>query len=426
MRIIPALAGNTVSNATRPPVVRDHPRACGEHSLMSVRRLLSQGSSPRLRGTRRRGPVDAFNRGIIPALAGNTLPSGGHLRRERDHPRACGEHRGRAHGAGHGGGSSPRLRGTLISVPFSVVCLGIIPALAGNTDGSAWCSRRTWDHPRACGEHELAVCTFNTLQGSSPRLRGTPPFVNRTFVWIGIIPALAGNTPLPASTRMALWDHPRACGEHTADGGTLVAQVGSSPRLRGTLSDQQQISGVGGIIPALAGNTLPLGSGSGVTGDHPRACGEHVGLNPLAPGRLGSSPRLRGTPFQCAYDCTSGGIIPALAGNTSCFFATLLVPWDHPRACGEHRIVEQTRDADGGSSPRLRGTHPQSRHAAPRRGIIPALAGNTWRGTSSCSGHGDHPRACGEHSNAFINPACVMGSSPRLRGTPVPHEQRLK
>ena len=55
-------------------------------------------------------------------------------------------------------GSSPRMRGTLSDVGGEVVQLGIIPAHAGNTMSPDIIRRTRWDHPRACGEHSASSC----------------------------------------------------------------------------------------------------------------------------------------------------------------------------------------------------------------------------------------------------------------------------
>ena len=54
-------------------------------------------------------------------------------------------------------GSSPRMRGSLMS--FFTVSLsgGIIPAHAGLTDDENQSDRRVWDHPRACGAHSQSL-----------------------------------------------------------------------------------------------------------------------------------------------------------------------------------------------------------------------------------------------------------------------------
>ena len=236
--------------------------------------------------------------------------------------------------------------------------------------------------------------------GSSPRLRGTPLTWCCAAVVMGIIPALAGNTTVIAQGRLA--------------------QRGSSPRLRGTLEYGGVIVIVHGIIPALAGNTVASTDSIGVVWDHPRACGEHVRLVPSPAVFLGSSPRLRGTPRMCVAKSSGRGIIPALAGNTERAHHRSRVLWDHPRACGEHPFLSVSVAHDTGSSPRLRGTRDGSAGRYSHRGIIPALAGNTCRLCRFCGGTRDHPRACGEHLPTCHTPSPIVGSSPRLRGTPRP------
>ena len=72
-----------------------------------------------------------------------------------------------------GVGSSPRLRGTRVWDKHSVARPGIIPALAGNTFAAVPQMDEERDHPRACGEHRQRGQVDLLIQGSSPRLRGT-------------------------------------------------------------------------------------------------------------------------------------------------------------------------------------------------------------------------------------------------------------
>ena len=72
-RIIPALAGNTAYRKTDEGSVRDHPRSRGEYPPGCASANADGGSSPLSRGIRNpRVPV-LRRRRIIPALAGNTL-----------------------------------------------------------------------------------------------------------------------------------------------------------------------------------------------------------------------------------------------------------------------------------------------------------------------------------------------------------------
>ena len=194
--------------------------------------------------------------------------------------------------------------------------MGIIPALAGNTPSSASEPVCSWDYPRACGEHPVWPRWTRCPRGSSPRLRGTQVRHVSDQWRAGIIPALAGSTSSSRCGTASSRDHPRACGEHGHAEVWARFKRGSSPRLRGTLGGVHRFGRGRGIIPALAGNTNALPSARVIYRDHPRACGEHITPNPLANALLGSSPRLRGTLLRHLPSPSAHGIIPALAGNT--------------------------------------------------------------------------------------------------------------
>ena len=71
-RIIPADAGSTRSASPFMPGAPDHPRRCGEHSILADCRSLSPGSSPQMRGARIACQIGDSLIGIIPADAGST------------------------------------------------------------------------------------------------------------------------------------------------------------------------------------------------------------------------------------------------------------------------------------------------------------------------------------------------------------------
>ena len=70
--IIPAYAGNTTLFLASFINCKDHPRVCGEHTVVEFRGTFAEGSSPRMRGTPQIGGVIVAIQGIIPAYAGNT------------------------------------------------------------------------------------------------------------------------------------------------------------------------------------------------------------------------------------------------------------------------------------------------------------------------------------------------------------------
>ena len=94
-------------------------------------------------------------------------------------------------------------------------------------------------------------------------------------VQLGIIPAHAGLTEQVRAGAQWRRDHPRACGAHYQKTIDYVEKMGSSPRMRGSLSLEPMKHGEHGIIPAHAGLTNNRHNGMGVLRDHPRACGAH-------------------------------------------------------------------------------------------------------------------------------------------------------
>ena len=208
-------------------------------------------------------------------------------------------------------------------------------------------------------------------------MRGTHrPIASRTWP-TGIIPAYAGNTNAKQCRKTFGRDHPRVCGEHKFFKSTISSYLGSSPRMRGTRrwDDSRQASI--GIIPAYAGNTFFLTMLVELVRDHPRVCGEHLVGQAFFGLLQGSSPRMRGTLGFFENPSRQTGIIPAYAGNTGCLIAPVRRRWDHPRVCGEHPTCFSRSSKVLGSSPRMRGTHPNRTAYHVRRGIIPAYAGNT-------------------------------------------------
>ena len=64
-----------------------------------------------------------------------------------------------------------------------------------------------------CGEQLNRHENSEPISGSSPRVRGTGDISVGNSPLFGIIPACAGNSYYIVSKGMAVWDHPRVCGE---------------------------------------------------------------------------------------------------------------------------------------------------------------------------------------------------------------------
>ncbi len=381
VRIIPALAGNTLWSKSDPGFGWDHPRSRGEYLDAYTSAELVTGSSPLSRGIPGRpGRVGARLR-IIPALAGNT---------SRLSPRT-----------GRGWGSSPLSRGIPVAALEPLTIIRIIPALAGNTTVPPRSAFRRADHPRSRGEYLNLELPSWVRDGSSPLSRGILGSAVEQRSGVRIIPALAGNTPPRHSEILLRGDHPRSRGEYCSAASQARSRAGSSPLSRGIRDEHGTGRALDGIIPALAGNTW-CGSFWWVrSGDHPRSRGEYFIPALAETARWGSSPLSRGihAPQGAGHDAFR--IIPALAGNTPSATPPAVASTDHPRSRGEYPHSRTKPERNTGSSPLSRGIPAApmgtdgggsgssplsrgiplsiSRHDSRQR-IIPALAGNTPAG----------------------------------------------
>ena len=187
--------------------------------------------------------------------------------------------------------------------------------------------------------------------------------------------------------------------------------------MRGTVDAVTPKSAMSGIIPACAGNSRMFLASPRKYEDHPRVCGEQLWKYPKVNKSWGSSPRVRGTESHLLCFQHPVGIIPACAGNRAGRRHALGTCWDHPRVCGEQLIITELLMLFSGSSPRVRGTVPQTLRIGCLNGIIPACAGNSSMSSCMRDASRDHPRVCGEQWYCLMVFGLAPGSSPRVRGT---------
>ena len=194
--------------------------------------------------------------------------------------------------------------------------LGIIPAYAGSTRTTSSPSECMRDHPRIRGEHGSGTSPTSPASGSSPHTRGALPEAGFELADVGIIPAYAGSTPSPRSSKVRFWDHPRIRGEHFGVFPFRGQYLGSSPHTRGALLTAVDVDGGGRIIPAYAGSTHSRSVARPGGRDHPRIRGEHEmgAVGSIFPS--GSSPHTRGAPIAYSVYKEDDRIIPAYAGST--------------------------------------------------------------------------------------------------------------
>ena len=159
-------------------------------------------------------------------------------------------------------GSSPRVRGTLLSGQRRPQAIRFIPACAGNSIPTTFPLFTVSVHPRVCGELGPANLNLFAGVGSSPRVRGTRGRRCR-----------APAPPPPV--------HPRVCGELSPPAFNWLRIFGSSPRVRGTPAALPARRHRLRFIPACAGNSARGPERTAFVLVHPRVCGELERLNAL-------------------------------------------------------------------------------------------------------------------------------------------------
>ena len=112
--ITPAHAGNTRHPFTPLSNPWDHPRTCGEYQSIYLLKKESLGSPPHMRGIPLIVLYSYFCLGITPAHAGNTRVFPNDIFIMRDHPRTCGEYSLLGSLVCFHLGSPPHMRGILL------------------------------------------------------------------------------------------------------------------------------------------------------------------------------------------------------------------------------------------------------------------------------------------------------------------------
>ena len=233
-RITPAYAGKSLLFRTECRIGRDHPRVCGE------------------KGQRQAGKHSKI--GITPAYAGKSVILLSTMYSSGDHPRVCGEKRFQRLAKNQRRGSPPRMRGK--ATLFTLTCHGfrITPAYAGKSVDVYAKMIANEDHPRVCGEKLACSISQEGCRGSPPRVRGKVKSYLNIAGATRITPACAGKSCIRPVLKPCLG--------------------GSPPRVRGKVAVQSSVEDQFRITPACAGKRGSCHSPCGLTGDHPRVCGE--------------------------------------------------------------------------------------------------------------------------------------------------------
>ena len=178
-------------------------------------------------------------------------------------------------------GLSPRVRGSRFLRRLEAAIEGSIPAGAGEPELPRFLPVAVGVYPRGCGGATTTVTMPDGRKGLSPRVRGSLGASAAGFGRIGSIPAGAGEPVTAANTMNGMRVYPRGCGgagfwslemqddqglsprvRGSPDGaGCLRPGMGLSPRVRGSHAANAPADGIGGSIPAGAGEPPSIGPG---------------------------------------------------------------------------------------------------------------------------------------------------------------------
>ena len=171
-RITPAYAGKSGIRKDLAHRHRDHPRLCGEKDSSTPVTMPILGSPPPMRGKDTLRTCDCAAIGITPAYAGKSLFCTCIQMCSEDHPRLCGEKSMVEAILCFLSGSPPPMRGKDQPAPRQPCLFRITPAYAGKSlTGTVW-TRPPRDHPRLCGEKIMLARSYFFILGSPPPMRG--------------------------------------------------------------------------------------------------------------------------------------------------------------------------------------------------------------------------------------------------------------
>ena len=188
-------------------------------------------------------------------------------------------------------------------------------------------------------------------------MRGKVGLLLPLLTFVGITPACAGKSNWSHRFYSGSRDHPRVCGEKL---GVVTEYL---PKIR--------------ITPACAGKSAYLVRYACPYEDHPRVCGEKLISNTGSRIPMGSPPRVRGKVWRTVAAAGDPGITPACAGKSWQTGETTTDSEDHPRVCGEKRVQRGDVDQCSGSPPRVRGKVTVNGQTLSDFRITPACAGKS-------------------------------------------------
>ena len=189
---IPARAGEPTPGCLSWPSRWVYPRTCGGTAIAAAPKDTDGGLSPHVRGNRNSGYPPLITLGSIPARAGEPPTSFWAAPRSRVYPRTCGGTAMEPTSCERCRGLSPHVRGNRARPQVDEREEGSIPARAGEPGPDRDGPDRQKVYPRTCGGTVPAMVDHVALSGLSPHVRGNRRNHSTRPLCLGSIPARAG------------------------------------------------------------------------------------------------------------------------------------------------------------------------------------------------------------------------------------------
>ena len=334
---------------------RVYPRVGGGNRALCSRTDGCNGLSPRGRGKPRIGRSKRIKAWSIPAWAGETRRPAQDIAAGQVYPRVGGGNQ-RHHPQQVGRrGLSPRGRGKQTAHIAQRLYVGSIPAWAGETPNMNRTLTTSEVYPRVGGGNHRYTRPRRELSGLSPRGRGKPATLFPAPYPDRSIPAWAGETRRRSISRRLRGVYPRVGGGNMSRGVALVRGEGLSPRGRGKPAASQRRIAADRSIPAWAGETNQSGRSSPSHTVYPRVGGGNLPPNQTNKSAGGLSPRGRGKLRRLSAAAYEPRSIPAWAGETERGGLQKSAQQVYPRVGGGNEPERYGRPCCHGLSPRGRG-----------------------------------------------------------------------
>ena len=152
-----------------------------------------------------------------------------------------------------------------------------------------------------------------------------------------------GTSPYTSESFGGYRDHPHACGDKSLRPNNFQSCRGSSPRVWGQERNFKRLWVVVRIIPTRVGTRVSRYVETGRRGDHPHACGDKFIINQTDKSPQGSSPRVWGQEAHPILQGKRWRIIPTRVGTSKSRLSCIVAKKDHPHACGDKMPIKWVR-----------------------------------------------------------------------------------